>query len=248
LSEDVVHIWQINLLQPDAVVQKLGQTLSEDEVQRAHRFRFEQDRRRFVVGRGQLRSILSHYTGNTASSVQFTYGPKGKPFLAGPSVNSRCSRSMESLAGEGIRNFSSRLERNSVRALQFNMSHSQDLALCAVATQREVGIDLEYLRPLPEAEQLAKRFFSRAEQALIQGVPVEEQAQVFFRLWTAKEAYLKATGKGLGHPLAQVEIIRTEDSWTLSKALSRWFMQSFTPTTNYLAALVVENLERKNQP
>jgi 4'-phosphopantetheinyl transferase len=155
---------------------------------------------------------------------------------------------MEYLTGEGIGNFSSRLERNSERALQFNMSHSQELALCAVATRREVGIDLEYLRPLPEAEQLAKRFFSRAEHVLIQALPVEEQAQVFFRLWTAKEAYLKATGKGLGHPLDQVEIIRTEDSWTLSKALSGWFMQSFTPTTNYLAALVVENLERKNQP
>ena len=239
----MVHIWQINLLQSEAVVQKLGQTLAEDEVQRASRFRFEQDRRRFVVGRGHLRSILSHYIGSTPSSLQFTYGPKGKPFLAGPLVNSTCTRSIEHSAGEGIGHFSSCLERNSVQALQFNMSHSHELALCAVSTRRKVGIDLEYLRPLPEAEQLAKRFFSKAEHALIQAVPVEEQAYVFFRLWTAKEAYLKATGKGLGHPLDQVEIIQTQDSWALSEALSGWFMQSFTPTTHYLAALVVENLE-----
>jgi 4'-phosphopantetheinyl transferase len=194
------------------------------------------------VGRGQLRSILSHYTGNTPISLQFTYGPKGKPALAGSSANSIGTDPTESFAGGGIGYSSSRLERDSVRALQFNMSHSHELALCAVSARREVGIDLEYVRPLPEAVQLAKRFFSRAEHALIQSVPVEEQTHVFFRLWTAKEAYLKATGQGIGHPLDQVEIIRIQDSWALSEALSGWSMQSFIPTTNYLAALVVENL------
>jgi 4'-phosphopantetheinyl transferase len=174
--------------------------------------------------------------------VQFTYGPNGKPSLAGPSVNSTGTDVAENIAGEGIED-SSYLEHDRVRALRFNMSHSHELALCAVSTQREVGIDLEYLRPLPEAEQLAKRFFSKAEHALIQALPVEEQAHVFFRLWTAKEAYLKATGKGLGHPLDQVEIIQTQDSWALSEALPGWSMRSFTPVTNYLAALVVENLD-----
>jgi 4'-phosphopantetheinyl transferase len=221
----------------------LAQTLAEDEVQRAIRFRFEQDRRRFVVGRGHLRSILSHYIGSTPSSVQFTYGPNGKPALAGPSVDSMGTGSSEYFAGEGIGYFSSCLERNSLRALQFNISHSHELALCAVSARREVGIDLEYLRPLSEAEQLAKRFFSTVEHALIQALPGEEQAYVFFRLWTAKEAYLKATGKGLSHSLDQVEIIRTQDSWALSEALPGWCLQSFTPATNYLAALVVENLE-----
>jgi 4'-phosphopantetheinyl transferase len=189
-------------------VQKLAQTLAEDESQRARRFHFEQDRRRFVVGRGQLRSILSAYIGCTPSSVKFTYGSKGKPALPG---------------------------------LQFNVSHSHELALCAISAKREVGVDLEYLRPMPEAVQLAKRFFSRAEHDLIQALPAEEQASVFFRLWTGKEAYLKATGQGLSHPLDQVEIISTRDSWALSEALPGWFMQSFTPTPDYLAALVVED-------
>jgi 4'-phosphopantetheinyl transferase len=155
-------------------------------------------------------------------------------------MNSMGSDVTEGSAGEGIEYSSSGPERNAIQALHFNMSHSHELALCAVSTRREVGIDLEYLRPMPDALQLAKRFFSRAEHAL---VPVEEQVPVFFRLWTAKEAYLKATGKGLGHPLDQVEIIRTQDSWALSEALPGWSMQSFTPTANYLAALVIENLE-----
>ncbi len=209
LSGDEVQIWKINLLQPDTVVQKLGQTLAEDESQRACRFHFEQDRRRFVVGRGQLRSVLSSYLGCTPSSVQFTYGAKGKPALPG---------------------------------LQFNMSHSHELALCALSIKREVGVDLEYLRPLPEAVQLAKRFFSVTEHALIQALPVEEQVPVFFRLWTGKEAYLKATGQGLSHGLDQVEIVSKRDSWVLSEALPGWFMQSFIPAPQYLAALVVENL------
>jgi 4'-phosphopantetheinyl transferase len=211
-----VHIWRINLLQPEAVVQQLAQTLAEDEVQRAQRFRFEQDRRRFVVGRGQLRSILSHYLGSTPSSMQFAYSPKGKPSLAGLPVN---------LMGD---------------ALQFNISHSHELALCAISMGREVGIDVEYLRSMPEAESLAKRFFAEAEHALIQALPIEEQAHAFFRLWTAKEAYLKATGQGLGHPLDQVEIVPAQGSWALSEALSGWSMQSFVPMPDYLAALVVE--------
>ncbi len=175
--------------------------------------------------------------------MQFAYGPNGKPSLAGPSVDSTGTGSTQYFAGEGIDYFSSCLERNSLQALQFNISHSHELALCAVSARREVGIDLEYLRPLSEAVPLAKRFFSTGEHALIQALPVEEQAYVFFRLWTAKEAYLKATGKGLSHPLDQVEIIRTQSSWALSEALPGWCLQSFTPATNYLAALVVENLE-----
>jgi 4'-phosphopantetheinyl transferase len=148
--------------------------------------------------------------------VQFAYGPKGKPSLAGPSINPR---------------------------LQFNMSHSHELALCAVSLVREVGIDVEYMRPMPEAESLAKRFFAEAEHALIQALSIEEQAHAFFRLWTAKEAYLKATGQGLGHPLEQVEIISIQGSWALSEALPGWSLQSFVPMPNYLAALVVETME-----
>jgi 4'-phosphopantetheinyl transferase len=106
---------------------------------------------------------------------------------------------------------------------------------------RAIGVDIEYLRALPDAEQLAQRFFSKAEYAQIQALPVDEQAQVFFRMWTGKEAYLKATGKGLSHPLNQVEIIYTKRGWGLTEALPGWFMQSFSPAPDYLAALVVEN-------
>jgi 4'-phosphopantetheinyl transferase len=151
--------------------------------------------------------------------VQFAYSSKGKPSLAGPSINPM------------------------VDALQFNMSHSHELALCAVSLGKEVGIDVEYLRPMPEAESLAKRFFAESEYALIQALPIKEQAHAFFRLWTAKEAYLKATGQGLGHPLEQVEIISAQGSWALSEALPGWSLQSFVPMPNYLAALVVENME-----
>jgi 4'-phosphopantetheinyl transferase len=219
LSGEQIHVWRIDLFQSVSVVQKLAQTLTEDEYQRAQRFRFEKDWRRFIVARGQLRSILAAYRGCTPSSVRFSYGPQGKPCLA--NVDDGSLRK-----GQG---------------LQFNIAHSHELALCAVVTNRAIGVDIEYLRPLPDAEQLAQRFFSQAEHAQIQALPVDEQAQVFFRLWTGKEAYLKATGKGLSHPLNQVEIIYTDHEWRLAAALSGWSLQSFSPATNCLAALVVEN-------
>lgn len=158
--------------------------------------------------------------------MRFSYGPQGKPFLAD---------------FDGVQTDATRGSLSEEQRLQFNISHSHELALCAITASRAIGVDIEYLRPLPDAEPLAQRFFSKAEHARIQVLPVDEQAQVFFRLWTGKEAYLKATGKGLSHPLNQVEIVYTERGWGLTEALPGWFMQSFSPAPDYLAALVVED-------
>ncbi|KAF0249532.1 MAG: phosphopantetheine-protein transferase, partial [bacterium] len=85
--------------------------------------------------------------------------------------------------------------------LQFNVSHSQDLALCAFTYQRELGVDVEYLRLMKDAEQIAKRFFSPRESSLFCSLPPQEQQLAFFRCWTRKEAYIKAIGDGLSYPL-----------------------------------------------
>ena len=158
--------------------------------------------------------------------MRFRYGPQGKPFLA----------NFDGFQTDAARGFLDEEQR-----LQFNISHSHELALCAITASRAIGVDIEYLRPLPDAEPLAQRFFSKAEHARIQALPADEQAQVFLRLWTGKEAYLKATGKGLSHPLNQVEVIYTERGWGLTEALPGWFMRSFSPAPDYLAALVVEH-------
>jgi 4'-phosphopantetheinyl transferase len=219
LSSKDVHVWCAALEQPDARVQQLAKTLSEDECSRASRFYFDRDRNHFIVGRGLLRTILSRYTNIAAHQIQFCYGSRGKPSLANP-------------RGKGT--------------LQFNVSHSQGLALYAITRDRRIGIDLEYIRPTSDVESLAKRFFSASEYAAISSLPPNQKQEAFFNAWTRKEAYIKATGEGLAQ-LEQVEVslIPGEPAKLLNikqdaQAAANWSLQALTPATGYIGALAVE--------
>lgn len=218
LSRDEVHVWQADLDPPALRLQQLAQTLSADEHSRAERFYFEQHRQRFIAGRGILRTILGYYLGIEPRQLQFCYGPRGKPALAESS-------------GESI--------------LQFNLSHSQGLALYAVTRDRQIGIDLEYIRSVSDIEQIALRFFSAQEYAVISELPPSQKQEAFFRYWTCKEAYLKATGEGLAQ-LDRIEVLLTpgEPVSLLSitgdlPTAQGWVLQELTPASGYLAALAV---------
>lgn len=220
LSSPDVHVWCASLEQSDVQVQQLAQTLSEDEQARANRFYFERDRKHFTVGRGLLRTILSRYTGIAPNQLQFCYGSRGKPALA---------------------------SQESDNTIQFNVSHSQGLALYAVTRDRQIGIDLEQIRPTSDIEQLAKRFFSPREYAVILSLPPTQKQEAFFRGWTCKEAYLKAIGEGLAL-LQQVEVslVLEESAKLLSiddqdtKAAARWSLQMLAPAPGYMGAIAVE--------
>ena len=150
-----------------------------DERARADRFYFARDREHFIVARGVLREILGCYLKRVPKSLCFCYGSHGKPALAGE------------FDGEAIR---------------FNVSHSHGVALYAISRGRAVGIDLERIRfDLPVAE-IAERFFSKREDAMLRSLPTDVQHQAFFRCWTRKEAYIKARGEGLSLPLDQFDV------------------------------------------
>jgi len=165
-----VHIWRINLNSDELQLQSFRETLSSDEIARAERFYFPEHRQRFMAGRGTLRTILGQYLDIAPKQVEFEYQPRGKPLLAAK------------FADQG---------------LLFNLSHSQDLALLGVSCQHQIGVDLEYIRVMSDLEGLAKRFFSAKEYDYLRLFSSAEQQQIFFRYWTCKEAYLKATGDGL---------------------------------------------------
>lgn len=218
LAEDEIHVWRACLDQPTACLQQLLAKLSADERMRAERFYFEQDRKRFIVARGLLRTILSCYLGIEPSELEFCYGLRGKPAL----VNSGGS------------------------TLRFNLSHSQGLALYAIAPTREIGIDLEHIRPLPAA-QIAERFFSAQENAILRTLPPDQQQQAFFSCWTRKEAFLKAIGDGLAFPLNQFDVSLSPDQPAQihsikgdSAAAANWFLQELKPAPGYVGALAVE--------
>jgi 4'-phosphopantetheinyl transferase len=220
LSSAQVHVWRVSL-EPDASgVEQLQRNLSADELQRAARFHFPRDRRRFIVARGALRDILGRYLGMPPSDLDFCYSSYGKPALA-------------HAPGE--------------EWLRFNVSHSHELALVAVTRDREVGVDLEYLRSDIACEEIAAHFFSGSERASLRALPTEVKHQAFFNCWTRKEAYIKAHGEGLSLPLDQFDVSLApgepaallatrhdpRDAW-------RWSLQALMPGPGYAAAVVVE--------
>lgn len=219
LSVNDIHIWRAELDLPTEQIQGLASILSTDESLRADRFYFERDRTHFIAGRGMLRTILGSYLGLEPAQIQFSYSPRGKPALANIDTD---------------------------RRLNFNLSHSKGLALYAISRSLPLGIDLEYTRPMPDAEQLAKRFFSPREYAVIRELPEQQKQQAFFNGWTCKEAYLKATGEGLiGLADVEVSLIPGEPARLLSIAgdaqvASRWSMHQLIPAPDYVATLAVE--------
>lgn len=223
ITPSEVHVWHAELDRPSTDINQFAQILATDEQQRAERFRFEKDRRKFVVARGLLRTILASYLSRHSATlpqqVIFSYSSKGKPAIASPYPS-----------GE----------------LCFNVSHSHNMALYAIALNRPVGIDLEYIRPI-EAVELAQRFFLPSEAAIMRSLMGEDQHRAFFRGWTQKEAYLKATGDGLGG-LKSVEVALTAPMRLISvggdiQIAAQWVVQEIAVNAHnddYAAALVVK--------
>lgn len=220
LTETEIHVWQANLARSSNDCQQLAQTLSADEKARAERFRFPRDRDRFIVSRGTLRTLLGRYLNTSPDRVQFRYGDKGKPALAEP------------LASIG---------------LEFNLSHSEDLMVCAIAHQQPIGIDLEYLRPIADLENLTQRFFTPREHAAIHALEGDRCLRSFFQHWTCKEAVLKAAGNGL-MSLSAIEVCLQHDTAKLvhhdDASVPVWSLQLFTPAPGYVGAVAINVPER----
>jgi len=219
LSEDDVHIWRAQLDLPAAQIQQLLHTLSTDEQQRADRFYFDKDKNHFIAGRGLLRTLLARYLDLEAVQLKFAYSSRGKPTLATTSLGGK---------------------------IDFNLSHSRGMALYAFTRNRQIGVDLEYIRSVSDVDQLAKRFFSPRESAVISSLRPDQKQEEFFKAWTGKEAYLKATGDGLAG-LEEVEIVLNpgEPVALLSiqgdqQAASDWCLSPLDPAPGYRAAVAVK--------
>ena len=202
LASDEVHLWCARLDVAPETTARLMETLSADERARSARFRFQRDQQRFIVARGVLRDLLSRYVGIEPDEIRFVYNEFGKPDLD-PELASR---------------------------LRFNLTHSGAVALIAVASESEVGVDLEYIRAEPDYADIARRFFSPAEHDALNALPSHLYADAFFSCWTKKEAYLKACGEGLARPLNSFSVLELEG----------WSLYSLRPAPGYVGALAIE--------
>jgi 4'-phosphopantetheinyl transferase len=223
LAPTDVHVWAVRLApDPDALA-RLGNILSTEEQARASRFRFERHCNRFITARGVLRLLLAKYLGCAPDRLEFVYGTNGKPALAGELAES---------------------------ALFFNLAHSEDLALIAVAQLGKIGVDVEQIRAVTDANELVERFFSPRESALFHTLPANQKDVAFFSLWTRKEAWLKATGEGIAHSLNQVEVtfLPGEPAGILalpedSAPGSDWALRELIPATGFVGAVALPDVQ-----
>ncbi len=224
LAPGELRLWTIPLDPSPAAVVALSKLLSPDEQERAARFRFEQHRRRYAVGRGALRRLLGRELGIAPEAVAFDYGPRGKPFLAA---------------------------RHAASGLQFNLSNSEELALVGFLYGREIGVDVEYLKPMPDAEEIGERFFSIPERRVLRELAADQKEIGFFNAWTRKEAYLKAVGEGLAVALDSFDVTLAPGEPARMLALNgdaaagaRWYYLHIDPAPKYVGAVAIETIDR----
>lgn len=202
---DATEVLAVSLDLAPERVEVLARCLCDAERRRAARFRLARDRRRFTVARARLRELLAERLRLAPQAVEFEYGRNGKPALA-----ACCAQA----------------------GWRFNVSHCEDLALYAFAREREVGVDVEAVRPLPEADALAARCFSPGERRAYLGLEPRERPLGFLRCWTRKEAFVKALGEGLSMPLAELDVSLPPPGWRF---------HSFSPLPGFIAAVATHH-------
>lgn len=220
LAGDEVHVWRASLRPPADALARVEAHLSADERARAARFRFAEHRTAFVAGRGAQREILSRYTGLPPHALVYSETAYGKQSLAGAAAS---------------------------LDVRYNVSNSGDLALFALTRGREIGVDLEKLKPMPDGLDIAQRFFSAPENEIFAAIDESMRDVAFFNCWTRKEAYIKAVGEGLSMPLDRFDVafapgeparlLRTRGD---ESEAARWSMRELDPGPGYIGALAVE--------
>jgi len=213
-----IHLWQIDLAPKSDAAARFEACLSPEEITRANSFAHPSLRRRFVAGRGCLRHILGYYLRQEPPNLEFKYEANGKPLItSGPA------------------------------RLGFNLSHSRDLAIIALTQEHRIGVDLEFIAPESEIEDIARRFFHVTEFESLMHTPAALRRETFFNYWTCKEAYLKGTGAGLSRALHDfaVSISPPKAPRLLADSLddsapARWKFLPLTLPAGFVGAVAVE--------
>jgi 4'-phosphopantetheinyl transferase len=179
IADDEVHLWVVfeHEITDAAVLAAYGALLTSEEQRQAGRFHFERDRHRYLVTRALVKTVLSRYRTVAPAAWRFRKNAYGRPEIE------------PELRGDS--------------SLSFNLSHTNGIVVCAVATTPSIGVDTECIERAPSPVPLAERFFSAREVRDLKSCPDLEQQELFFHYWTLKESYIKARGKGLSIPLDQ---------------------------------------------
>jgi 4'-phosphopantetheinyl transferase len=212
-------------LDNEELLREYRSLLSETERQQELRFHFARDRRRYVVTRALVRTVLSRYADVAPREWTFAVNDYGRPLIANAAA--------------------------SARQISFNVSHTDSLIILAVGHGHEVGVDVENTRARAACIEVADRFFAPEEVSALHALPKARQQQRFFEYWTLKESYIKARSMGLSIPLDHFSFDLSEDGIGISihpderDRPQRWrfWQMSFGP--GYLGALCAERVSRE---
>jgi len=204
LPNPAIEVWLAQLDLDADQVRQCALLLSPDELLRADRYRFDRDRRRFIVARATLRKLLGGWLAVAPDAIVFAYTRNGKPFIADPAAD-----------------------------IQFNVSHAHERALYAISRSHALGVDIEYLNRDVDYDALARRFFTCREYTELQRIPESGRKRAFLACWTRKEGVIKATGDGLSLPLAQFNVTVAPDDaprvLDFAGAEERWRIGLYAP-------------------
>ena len=221
LPQNVVHLWHCRFNTQMAFLKSYESLLSDNEIERAARFKFDIHRNKYIIARGVLRSLLGRYLNERPCDVQFGYTNYDKPFLK------------ETPFAVG---------RDDLR---FNISHSGNWAVFGFVQEMEIGVDIEKIKNDFEVMDIAQNFFSSDEIKTLQALPEKDRVAGFYRCWTRKEAFIKAKGSGLSFSLTSFSVslnlnsarlLRTD--WDAAEK-TQWQLFTFSPELGYQGALTV---------
>lgn len=236
ISANEIHVWLASCadIEDPTLLDRYRRLMSAAEIERQQRYRFERDRHRDLIARALVRTTLSHYAATSPADWCFHKGEHGKPEIIKP---------------ENIK--SKNIEPENIESplpLRFNLSHSRDRVVCAVALQHDIGVDIEYTERHNDVLGIAKNFFSAGENEDLLALPVDKQRDVFFDYWTLKEAYIKARGEGISLGLANFSFLLQQQQQqqqpigirfapSFGDNAAAWQFRLYRPSPDYRMAL-----------
>jgi 4'-phosphopantetheinyl transferase len=208
-----VEVWRVGLDVSSSMHAAAAKCIPPDELAHLDSFKRPEIRARQLLAHAALRSLLAERLNTEPRQIPFCTGPHGKPVLAGEEAK-----------------------------LQFNLSHSRDLALIAISEAFEVGVDVEHIRPMRDLAKLAERFFKPSEASALAALSEETRTTAFFRVWTRKESLLKATGLGIANGLQRVEVSCEPEGGLIAwdrnpDQTARWTVRTWNPAEGYVATM-----------
>lgn len=215
-----IHLWSALLDQPDEIINRFYSVLSEEEKYRINKYKFKFLRDRQTVSIGLIKSLISNYLNIKTEEINFVQNKYGKPSLH-PELNEI--------------------------DLQFNVSHSEHLGMFAFTTGQELGLDVESIQETPNLNEIIDMCFSDFEKEWFYKSEPGLQEELFYKVWTGKEAFIKAIGTGLSFPLKEIEFKINSKKIIEFKSINgdlsyrrKWNIYTFNPLPNFISSLVVE--------